>query len=134
MTTHDNGDWRHRAACRDEDPELFFPVSEQGPGARQAAEAKAVCSQCPVAAECLAWALETGQDNGVWGGTSEAERRALQRREDRSSSSPAPGPVSDPESTPTRESGVSQQAMARAGTASRYNRGTRRRPTMGVSR
>lgn len=134
MTTHDNGDWRHRAACRDEDPELFFPVSEQGPGARQVAAAKAVCARCPVASACLAWALETGQDNGVWGGVSEAERRTLQRRKTRSSSNPAPGPVSDPEPAPTWAAGLSQQAMARAGTASRYNRGTRRRPTMGVSR
>ena len=29
---------------------------------------------------CLAWALESGQDAGVWGGLSEDERRALKRR------------------------------------------------------
>jgi WhiB family redox-sensing transcriptional regulator len=73
-------DWRHRAACRDEDPELFFPVGTSGPALTQVAEAKAVCHRCPVASDCLAWALATGQDAGVWGGMSEEERRALKRR------------------------------------------------------
>jgi WhiB family transcriptional regulator, redox-sensing transcriptional regulator len=73
-------DWRHRAACRDEDPELFFPVGTSGPALSQVAEAKAVCTRCPVTASCLAWALESGQDAGVWGGMSEDERRALKRR------------------------------------------------------
>ncbi len=73
-------DWRHRAACRNEDPELFFPVGNSGPALQQLAEAKAVCHRCHVAATCLAWALETGQDAGVWGGLSEDERRALKGR------------------------------------------------------
>lgn len=73
-------DWRHRALCRDEDPELFFPVGTGGPALAQIAEAKAVCRRCPVISECLTWALETGQDAGVWGGMSEDERRALKRR------------------------------------------------------
>jgi WhiB family transcriptional regulator, redox-sensing transcriptional regulator len=77
-TTHT--DWRHRAACRDEDPELFFPLSDVGPGARQAAEAKAVCARCPVREQCLRYALENGLDHGVFGGTTERERRALTRR------------------------------------------------------
>lgn len=71
--------WIHDAACREESPELFFPVGSSGPALRQTAEAKAVCQRCPVAAECLAWALESGQDAGVWGGLSEDERRALKR-------------------------------------------------------
>ena len=54
-------DWRHRAICRDEDPELFFPVGNSGPALLQIAEAKAVCQRCPVTSECLSWALETGQ-------------------------------------------------------------------------
>lgn len=73
-------DWRHRAICRDEDPELFFPVGNSGPALLQIAEAKAVCERCPVITECLNWALETGQDAGVWGGLSEDERRSLKRR------------------------------------------------------
>lgn len=73
-------DWRHRGACRDEDPELFFPVGNTGPAALQIEEAKAVCGGCPVMEQCLEWALETREDDGVWGGLSEDERRAMHRR------------------------------------------------------
>ncbi|HEV7828716.1 MAG TPA: WhiB family transcriptional regulator [Pseudonocardiaceae bacterium] len=72
-------DWRHRAACRDEDPELFFPVGTSGPALLQIAEAKIACRRCPVSTECLNWALASGQDAGVWGGMSEDERRAAKR-------------------------------------------------------
>jgi WhiB family transcriptional regulator, redox-sensing transcriptional regulator len=73
-------DWRHTAACRDEDPELFFPIGTTGPALMQVEDAKAVCRQCDVVDACLTWALENGQDAGVWGGMSEDERRALKRR------------------------------------------------------
>ena len=73
-------DWRHKAVCRDEDPELFFPVGNSGPALAQIADAKLVCNRCPVTTECLSWALDSGQDAGVWGGMSEDERRALKRR------------------------------------------------------
>lgn len=63
--------------CRT-DPELFFPVADEGTEAfeREAAPARALCAGCPVRAACLDYALETGQDYGIWGGTSPAERRA----------------------------------------------------------
>jgi WhiB family transcriptional regulator, redox-sensing transcriptional regulator len=73
-------DWRHRAACRDEDPELFFPIGTTGPALMQVEDAKAVCRRCDVVESCLNWALENGQDSGVWGGMSEDERRSLKRR------------------------------------------------------
>ncbi|MCL2453687.1 MAG: WhiB family transcriptional regulator [Micrococcales bacterium] len=73
-------DWRHRASCLDEDPELFFPIGNTGPALQQIDQAKAVCQRCDVVETCLAWAIETGQDAGVWGGMSEDERRALKRR------------------------------------------------------
>jgi WhiB family transcriptional regulator, redox-sensing transcriptional regulator len=72
-------DWRHRARCRDQDPEFFFPIGTTGPAARQIEEAKAFCQSCEVRTECLTWALETGQDAGVWGGLSAEERRAPRR-------------------------------------------------------
>ena len=72
-------DWRHHSVCRDEDPELFFPIGTSGPALLQVEQAKKVCGRCPVSNECLKWALETGQDAGVWGGTSEDERRLLKR-------------------------------------------------------
>ncbi|MEU7896236.1 MULTISPECIES: WhiB family transcriptional regulator [Nonomuraea] len=73
-------DWRHRAACRDVDPELFFPIGNTGPALMQIEEAKQVCRSCSAVDSCLKWALESGQDAGVWGGLSEDERRALKRR------------------------------------------------------
>ncbi|AQS71192.1 WhiB family transcriptional regulator [Streptomyces pactum] len=73
--------WREHAACRTEDPDLFFPIGTTGPAALQTEQAKAVCRSCPVREQCLRWALDTGQSIGVWGGTSELERRALKRRE-----------------------------------------------------
>ncbi|WP_189062280.1 WhiB family transcriptional regulator [Longimycelium tulufanense] len=73
-------DWRHQAACKNEDPELFFPIGNRGPARQQIIEAKSVCARCPVRPECLTWAPESGQDAGVWGGMSEDERRALKRR------------------------------------------------------
>lgn len=70
-------DWRHSAACRDHDPEIWFPVGT-GPIAQvQANHAKSICAPCPSRIACLKWALETGIDDGVWGGTGEEERRAL---------------------------------------------------------
>lgn len=72
-------DWRHSALCRDEDPELFFPIGTTGPAAHQVEQAKVVCRRCAVVDDCLSWALETGQEAGVWGATSEDERRALRR-------------------------------------------------------
>ncbi|ANS62678.1 regulatory protein [Streptomyces lincolnensis] len=72
--------WRDHAACRHEDPDLFFPIGTTGPALVQQEQAKAVCRRCPVREECLEWALDTGQAIGVWGGTSENERRALKRR------------------------------------------------------
>ena len=72
--------WLQSAACVGEDPELFFPVGNTGPAGLQAREAKAVCMRCGVREECLEWSLELGADHGVWGGLSEDERRALQKR------------------------------------------------------
>ena len=72
--------WRNRAACLDEDPELFFPIGNTGPALLQIEEAKAVCGRYKVVETCLEWAMESGQDFGVWGGLSEDERRSLKRR------------------------------------------------------
>lgn len=68
-------EWRAQAACRNSDVEMFFPATEEA-----AAPAKAVCAACPVREACLEWALDTRQDEGVWGGLSESERRRLRRR------------------------------------------------------
>ncbi|MYV42994.1 WhiB family transcriptional regulator [Streptomyces sp. SID1328] len=69
-----------RAACRDEDPELFFPIGDTGLAVLQEEEAKAVCRRCPRMESCLQGALERGEAAGVWGGLSEKERRRIKRR------------------------------------------------------
>ncbi|WTJ01515.1 WhiB family transcriptional regulator (plasmid) [Streptomyces sp. NBC_00015] len=67
-------DWSERGVCGLPEAEALF--SE--PGSQH--EAKAVCNQCPVRAECLAYALDQRIEFGVWGGKTERERRAMLRR------------------------------------------------------
>ena len=75
----DTDDWRTRAACRDTDRDLFFPVGTTGPSIEQIDAARAVCRECDAHAQCLEFALATNQESGIWGGTSEEERRALRK-------------------------------------------------------
>jgi WhiB family redox-sensing transcriptional regulator len=72
--------WRHEASCRSVDPDLFFPVGTTGMALEQIESAKEVCTLCPVNRQCLEYALTTNQDSGIWGGTSEDERRVLRRQ------------------------------------------------------
>jgi WhiB family transcriptional regulator, redox-sensing transcriptional regulator len=67
-------DWRNYAACRNADPDLFFPLGTVGASLPQIEQAKQVCRTCPVSKTCLRWALDNG-DAGVWGGTTDEERR-----------------------------------------------------------
>ena len=81
-TTADHlAEWWSLAACRHVSPDLFFPISATGPARAQGARAKAVCARCPVRRDCLRYALAAGPVQGVWGGTSEEERRLLRQRE-----------------------------------------------------
>lgn len=80
MNERNSAHWLRDAACVGEDPELFFPVGATSPAKLQAREAKEVCLGCGVRERCLEWALELGAEYGVWGGLSEDERRALQKR------------------------------------------------------
>ena len=72
-------DWRQQAACRSLDPDLFFPVSTSGASLSDIEAAKRICQCCPVMTACLRRALDLGQVSGIWGGTTEDERRALRR-------------------------------------------------------
>ena len=75
VTTYDPNEWRLDAACRDLDTAIFFPETEEA-----VAVAKAICAACPVREACLEFALVTRQDDGVWGGLDETERRRVRRR------------------------------------------------------
>ena len=71
--------WMSLGACQSEDPELFFPIATSGAALLQIDAAKAVCRDCAVRAACLAFGIHTSQD-GIWGGTTSEERRAMRRQ------------------------------------------------------
>lgn len=67
--------WTAGAACRDADPDLFFPPSEDDPVAE--GKAKAICSSCMIRSRCLSDAIDRHEPYGVWGGKNPKERRRL---------------------------------------------------------
>jgi WhiB family redox-sensing transcriptional regulator len=73
--------WRRAAACLGHDVSVFFP--EDGDHEESTARAKAVCATCPVQPRCLQHALDYREHNGIWGGTTEAERRRILRQQRR---------------------------------------------------
>jgi WhiB family transcriptional regulator, redox-sensing transcriptional regulator len=93
-------DWRDRAACLGEDPDLFFPIGDSGPSVSQVQQAKKVCRRCPVIQPCLEWALASG-DEGVLGGLDDRERRRLRALSRPVKSRPKPMETGDPHPTVT---------------------------------
>ena len=67
-------EWMAEGKCRDFPAGTFFP--QDGVGVIRAAK---ICATCPVKAQCLEYALDNHIEHGVWGGSSERERRRLQR-------------------------------------------------------
>lgn len=65
-------EWMSAGNCADKPPSLFFPSDGVGVDV-----ARKVCEGCPVKSECLEYALTNRIDHGVWGGTSERERRRI---------------------------------------------------------
>jgi WhiB family redox-sensing transcriptional regulator len=68
-------EWMRHGNCREEPPSLFFPSDGVG-----VEIARRLCASCPVKEPCLEYALLHRIDHGVWGGTSERERRRILRR------------------------------------------------------
>jgi WhiB family redox-sensing transcriptional regulator len=64
-----------RGNCAFEPPSTFFPSDGVGVEA-----AKRVCETCAVKERCLEYALENRIDHGVWGGTSERQRRRILKK------------------------------------------------------
>lgn len=63
-------DWQMAAACRDADSTIFFPnAGEKG------LPAKSICYRCPVKEPCLDYALADPSLIGIWGGTSDVQRK-----------------------------------------------------------
>lgn len=67
--------WQDDANCRGLDAEIFFTARDES-----TSEAKEICHECDVQAECLAFAINNGERFGIWGGLSERERRRIRRR------------------------------------------------------
>ena len=76
--------WAGEAGCAEADPEVFCAPhgerTDSAPREARIAAAKAVCAKCTVRAECLTYALDTRQHDGVWGGLTESERRTFTAR------------------------------------------------------
>jgi WhiB family redox-sensing transcriptional regulator len=111
MTVHMN--WREDIACRDADPDLFFPIGATGAALRQMEEAKRICRACPVQIQCLAWALENGVADGVWGGTTPDERRIIRSLSRRTTNTKADGDDKSYHPAERREHGIRAQAARR---------------------
>lgn len=71
----DDRPWAAYAGCRGADPDLFFPDPDD-----PAIEAKKICGGCAVRQDCLDWGMLSNATYGVWGGTTERDRRRLLRR------------------------------------------------------
>lgn len=74
-----DGTWRLDAACAHMDTLIFFPIGETGPVTQQVELARKICASCPVREQCLEFAIATIQNDGIWGGTTEDERRLIKR-------------------------------------------------------
>ncbi|MDE0163149.1 MAG: WhiB family transcriptional regulator [Acidimicrobiaceae bacterium] len=73
-------EWQMRAACRGPHASVFFPppyVEKRDAKRRRELRAKEICASCPVQPECLQYALDIGEQHGIWGGLNEIERRDL---------------------------------------------------------
>lgn len=79
MNVHDFDldEWRQHANCKGVATDLFY--LERGCSANDIRAAKAVCGKCPVIKQCLDYAVENFETIGIWGGTSEVERRSMRR-------------------------------------------------------
>lgn len=79
FTSEPANDWRKKALCRTARPEMFYPLGlEKGYKDTPAIDAaKAFCKPCPVRTECLAEAVARGEQWGIWGGHTPAERKHL---------------------------------------------------------
>ena len=76
-STWDDATWRDDAACKHADPGLFFPTATTGDAIEDTEAALAMCRRCPVREQCLEFAMVTNQRDGIWGATSEEDRRRM---------------------------------------------------------
>lgn len=106
ILTGQRHDWRSQGACLSADPDLFFPISATGSSGSQIAQAKAVCASCAVRQECMDFALDHGDVQGIWGGATDDERRRLRRSRYRSAARAAA------DGAPRRQQGSRRRSAA----------------------
>jgi WhiB family redox-sensing transcriptional regulator len=75
-------DWHLDAACKNTPTELFIAVDDSDEPYYPSAEVLVYCNSCPVKPECLQHAMDAGEV-GVWGGTTDYQRRQLDRERER---------------------------------------------------
>lgn len=83
ISTDHTPDWRLQADCRrsSRNPDWWFPTGIKTRADReQAADAKAICRECPVAMQCAQWALDRREADGIYGGLDAAQRASLIRK------------------------------------------------------
>lgn len=99
-------EWQYQGACREVSTEQFFhPQGERGSSRRnRAAQAKAICSTCPVIAQCRRHALAVREPYGVWGGLTEEERDAVYQRSKKTAAQTTPtvSPLTNPAASTRR--------------------------------
>ena len=74
MIGEERPDWMKQAACRGVDPEVFYPTTTSG-----VKRAVQYCTGCPVRVDCLLYAINIGEEWGIWGGLTERDRRRVRR-------------------------------------------------------
>ncbi len=76
----DRGEWQDKAACKGPNHAIFFPparLERRTDKRRREARAKEICEQCPVLRQCRDYALNIGEQHGIWGGLTARERKEL---------------------------------------------------------
>jgi WhiB family transcriptional regulator, redox-sensing transcriptional regulator len=75
--------WRAASACLNADPDMFFPVAAGTAAGKQTARALRICQGCPVRQQCLDFAMQSGEKDGIWGGTTPEQRIRARRGRNR---------------------------------------------------
>ena len=73
-------DWQAQALCRGNHSDLFFPpgsFEKKDERERRETRAKAICQVCPSKSECITYAMKIREPYGIWGGTTETDRKAM---------------------------------------------------------
>jgi WhiB family redox-sensing transcriptional regulator len=75
--------WRAASACLNADPDMFFPVAVSTAASKQVSRALRLCQECTVRQHCLDFAMQSGEKDGIWGGTTPEERIRARRARNR---------------------------------------------------